>query len=121
MARRLRAHREALDHVGVGVAGEEQRLEHDETGRPDGRRPTVPGQRELAEQRLDLATALSAYTAGSAAVNHLDDTGVIRPGALADLALLDRDPFAGPTDQIATTRVLQTFVGGDRVFAADDA
>ena len=29
----------------------------------------------LPEQRLDLGTALAAYTAGSAYVNHLDDTG----------------------------------------------
>ena len=41
--------------------------------------------------------------------------------ALADLAVLDRDPFAGPSDEIASTRVLQTFVGGERVFAAADA
>ena len=75
----------------------------------------------LPEQRLDLATALSAYTAGSAAVNHLDDTGVVRVGALAELALLDRDPFAGPPEEIAATRVLQTFVEGRRVHAAPDA
>ena len=41
-------------------------------------------------------TALAAYTAGSAHVNGLDDTGTIRVGALADLAVLDRDPFDGP-------------------------
>ncbi|MEZ5095831.1 MAG: amidohydrolase [Nocardioides sp.] len=75
----------------------------------------------LPEQRLDLGTALTAYTAGSAYVNHLDDTGTIRRGALADFAVLDRDPFAGPPDQIAATRVLQTFVDGRRVYAADDA
>ena len=74
-----------------------------------------------AEQRIDLGTALTAYTAGSAYVNHLDDTGQIRVGALADLAVLDRDPFAGKPDEIGATRVLQTFVDGQRVFAADDA
>ncbi len=75
----------------------------------------------LPEQRLDLGTALTAYTAGSAYVNHLDDCGVIRPGALADLVVLDRDPFAGPPQEIGATRVLQTFVDGRRVHAADDA
>jgi predicted amidohydrolase YtcJ len=75
----------------------------------------------LPGQRLDLGTALAAYTAGSAHVNHLDDTGTIEPGRLADLAVLDRDPFAGPADEIAATRVLQTYVGGDRVYAAPDA
>ncbi|MFB6435525.1 amidohydrolase [Streptomyces sp. NPDC056411] len=75
----------------------------------------------LPEQRIDLGAALAAYTAGSAYVNHLDETGTIQPGKLADLVVLDRDPFDGPTDAIATTRVLQTFVGGRRVHAADDA
>ncbi|MEY9877439.1 putative amidohydrolase YtcJ [Streptacidiphilus sp. MAP12-33] len=72
----------------------------------------------LPDQRLDLTTAIAAYTAGSAHVNHLDDTGVIRPGALADLVVLDRDPYAGPQDEIGATRVEQTFVGGERVHAA---
>ena len=75
----------------------------------------------LPEQRIDLATALTAYTAGSAHVNRLDDTGQVRVGALADLAVLDRDPFAAPPEEIGATRVLQTFVDGRRVYAADDA
>lgn len=75
----------------------------------------------LPEQRLDLATALTAYTAGSAFVNRHEGTGSIREGALADLVVLDRDPFAGPPEEIGATRVLQTFVDGRRVHAADDA
>ncbi|MGW3243440.1 amidohydrolase [Streptomyces sp. NPDC001070] len=75
----------------------------------------------LPGQRIDLAAAIAAYTAGSAYVNHLDDTGTVTPGKLADLVVLDRDPFAGPPGEIAATRVLQTFVGGERVYAAPDA
>ncbi|MDG4862032.1 amidohydrolase [Streptomyces sp. T-3] len=72
----------------------------------------------LPEQRIDLGSALAAYTAGSAYVNHLDaETGTIAPGHFADLAVLDRDPFAGPAEEIGETRVEQTFVGGQRVFA----
>jgi predicted amidohydrolase YtcJ len=71
-----------------------------------------------AEQRLSLASALGAYTAGTAYVNHLDDTGTIAVGNLADLAVLDRDPFGGPSAEICHTKVEQTFVGGRRVFAA---
>ncbi|MEU1181087.1 amidohydrolase [Streptomyces sp. NPDC005820] len=76
----------------------------------------------LPGQRLDLGTALAAYTAGSAHVNHLDDlTGSITVGKAADLVVLDRDPFTGPPAEIASTRVLQTFVAGKRVHAAPDA
>ncbi|MDI3420058.1 amidohydrolase [Streptomyces luteolus] len=73
----------------------------------------------LPEQRVDLGSALAAYTAGSAYVNHLDEvTGTLAPGFLADFAVLDRDPFAGPAEEIGATRVEQTFVGGRRVYAA---
>ncbi|MEN0134749.1 MAG: amidohydrolase [Rhodococcus sp. (in: high G+C Gram-positive bacteria)] len=75
----------------------------------------------LPEQRIDLTSALTAYTAGSAYVNHLDDTGSIEVGKLADLVVLDRDPFAGPADRIAETRAILTYVGGDRVYAAPNA
>lgn len=91
-------------------------------------RTAAPGYEEgeydafLPEQSIDLATSLTAYTAGSAWVNHLDETtGTIEVGKLADLTLLDRDPFDGPADQIGATRVLQTFVEGERVYAAADA
>ncbi|MGW5640016.1 amidohydrolase [Streptomyces sp. NPDC003832] len=75
----------------------------------------------LPDERIALEAALTAYTAGSAYVNHLDDTGRIAEGALADLVVLDRDPFAGPAEEIAATRVAQTFVGGERVYAAQVA
>jgi predicted amidohydrolase YtcJ len=75
--------------------------------------PFLPG------QRLELAVALGAYTIGSAYVNHLDDqTGAIEPGRLADLVVLDQDPFAVPPAQLASLRVLSTYVAGEQVFAA---
>jgi predicted amidohydrolase YtcJ len=73
----------------------------------------------LPEQRIDLGTALTAYTAGSAYVNHLDDAGRIAVGAVADLVVLDRDPFAAPADEIAATRVARTYVAGHLVHDAD--
>ncbi|MDN3026837.1 amidohydrolase [Streptomyces sp. S.PB5] len=75
----------------------------------------------LPAERLGLAEALTAYTAGSAYVNHLDDTGRVRAGALADLVVLDRDPFAIAPEAIAETRVALTYVGGARVYAAQEA
>ncbi|MEV8590435.1 amidohydrolase [Streptomyces sp. NPDC051180] len=70
-----------------------------------------------AEQRLDLTTALAAYTAGTAHVNRLDDTGSLRPGHLADLVVLDRDILTGPPEEIAAARVERTYVGGALVYA----
>ncbi|KJL23433.1 N-substituted formamide deformylase precursor [Microbacterium oxydans] len=70
----------------------------------------------LPEQAIDLATALVAYTAGSARVNHLDDTGTIAVGMRADLALLDRDPFEHPVEEIGLTEVRGTWVEGERVY-----
>jgi predicted amidohydrolase YtcJ len=73
----------------------------------------------LPAQALALGEALAAYTTGSAFVNHLDDvTGAIRPGKLADLVVLDRDPFAHPPAEIATTSVLATYVQGEAVYRA---
>jgi len=73
----------------------------------------------LPGQRIDLATALTAYTQGSAYVNHLDHaTGTIEPGKLADLVVLDRNPFVGPLEEISATRVSSTWVEGERVFTA---
>jgi predicted amidohydrolase YtcJ len=66
----------------------------------------------LPGQRIGLAAAIAAYTAGSAYVNHLDDTGAIRPGHRADLVVLDRDPFAGPDREIGAAKVAMTFTGG---------
>ncbi|MET8504931.1 amidohydrolase [Streptomyces sp. NPDC004787] len=82
----------------------------------------VPGATDgrvfLPEQRIDLTTALGAYTAGSAHVNGHDDAGSLRPGHLADLVVLDRDVLSGPPEEIADARVEQTFVGGVRVHGA---
>ncbi|MCL6671740.1 amidohydrolase [Streptomyces panaciradicis] len=75
----------------------------------------------LPAERIGLAEALTAYTAGSAYVNHLDDTGRVRVGHLADLVVLDRDPFAAPPQEIGRTRVAMTFVGGEAVYAAHEA
>ena len=78
------------------------------------------GEPFLPDERIDLATALAGFTINSAFVNHLDDlTGSIEVGKRADLAVLDRDVFAHPVDEIADASVVLTFVEGERVFDAE--
>jgi predicted amidohydrolase YtcJ len=73
----------------------------------------------LPGQAIDLETAYAAYTSGSAWINRrdpLDGAGVLAPGAAADLVVLDRDPFAGPPEEIGATRVLSTWIDGEPVY-----
>ena len=71
----------------------------------------------LPDERLELPTALAAFTIGSAFVNGLErETGSIEAGKLADFALLDRDLFAGDTKELGRARVLLTLVEGEPVF-----
>jgi predicted amidohydrolase YtcJ len=67
----------------------------------------------LPEERIGVEDAMTAFTRGSAFVNHLDDrTGTIAPGMAADLVVVDRDigsPEAGP---IGDARALLTMVEG---------
>jgi predicted amidohydrolase YtcJ len=95
--------------AGIHVAV--NRLVHGEVGRA-GSEPFLP------EQALTLEQAFAAYTRGSAFVNHLDETGTLEPGRLADLAVLDRDPFLGEAGRIAEAAVVSTWVDGARVFEA---
>ena len=78
-----------------------------------GAGPLLPG------QALSLAEAMAAYTAGSAYVNGLDETGAVAPGYLADLVVLDRDPFTAPAGEIGLASAALTFVGGTQVYAAE--
>jgi predicted amidohydrolase YtcJ len=80
--------------------------------------PDEPGEPFLPAEALGVEQAWAAYTSGSAHVNHLDDTGVLAPGLLADLAVLDRDPFAGDPAEVGATRVVATYVDGEAVFRA---
>ena len=76
-----------------------------------------PGEPFLPAEALTVEQAFAAYTSGSAHVNHLDDTGVLAPGLLADLAVLDRDPFDDPAS-IGECRVVATYVDGQPVHQA---
>jgi predicted amidohydrolase YtcJ len=95
-----------LEAIHVGV----NRMAYGEPGRA-GSEPFLP------EQALALETAFAAYTSGSVWINGRDDAGVLHQGAVADLVVLDRDPFAGPPSEIGATRVASTWVDGSPVHA----
>jgi predicted amidohydrolase YtcJ len=76
------------------------------------------GEPFLPDERVDLPTALDAFTTGSAYALRLEaDTGSVTPGKLADLAVLDRDPFDRAAGPIGQARVLATLVEGEPVWA----
>lgn len=65
------------------------------------------------QERLSVAQALEAFTAGAAYVAHWERSlGAIRPGMVADLTILDQDPYSVDPDEIAAIRVTGTFVAG---------
>ena len=92
-------------HVAVN------RTEHGADG-PAGRDPFLP------EQSLAVEVALAAYTSGSAWVNGRDDAGRVRPGAVADLVLLDRDVVLGEPGDIGAARAVRTWIDGEVVHEA---
>jgi predicted amidohydrolase YtcJ len=92
---------DVMDQIDAAVT----RSNHDEPDRP-----------LLNEsERITFLDALSGFTAGSAYVNHLEDTrGTLAPGMLADLAVLDSDPTRG--GHIRDASVAMTVVGGRVVY-----
>lgn len=71
----------------------------------------------LPGERLDLATAIHAFTMGSAYVNHLDDvTGSIEAGKYADLVVVRENLFDLGLDDLAEAKILLTLVEGEPVF-----
>jgi predicted amidohydrolase YtcJ len=75
----------------------------------------------LPDERVDLATALEAFTCGSAWVNHLEtEVGSVEAGKAADLVVLDRDLFDRGAGAIGDARVVATFIDGAAVHERPD-
>lgn len=71
-------------------------------------------------QAIDLATALSLYTAGSAhAGGRGDTTGALREGLWADLAVLSTDPFSVAPASLHEVTVRRTVLGGECVYRGE--
>jgi predicted amidohydrolase YtcJ len=69
------------------------------------------------EERIDVETALRAYTVNNAWVAGEEEyKGKLMPGFLADIAVLDRDPFEVDPLDLKDVRVMLTVVNGEIVF-----
>jgi len=69
--------------------------------------------------RLDRAEALRLYTIGSSWFSAEEEKkGSIRPGQLADLAVLSADYFSVPEEEIKRLESVLTIVGGKVVYAS---
>ncbi|MEW5868426.1 MAG: amidohydrolase [Chloroflexota bacterium] len=69
------------------------------------------------EQRLSRAEALAAFTLGPAYAAGMEKSqGRLSPGFLADLLVLDCDPFTCPAGDLAAIRPAATMVGGEWVY-----
>lgn len=72
------------------------------------------------DNRLDRLTALQLFTQGSAWFSAEElEKGQIKPGQLADFALLDRDIIKVDEAQLLTTQSVLTVVDGKVRFASD--
>ena len=74
----------------------------------------------MPEESVTREQAFAAYTAGAAYAGFAEKRfGRLLPGERADFILVDRDPLMAAPDEIRATRVLETWVGGQKVYDAD--
>ena len=74
-----------------------------------------------ADQALTRAEALHSFTLAAAyAANQEDRLGSLEPGKWADFIVIDRDYFEVPASEIDDIVVLQTWVGGRKVYDATE-
>jgi predicted amidohydrolase YtcJ len=80
---------------------------------------TGSGQPYVPAEALTVHEAIRHYTVEGAYASFEEDRkGTIKPGMLADFAVLAYDPSTVPSGEIAGTPVKMTVIGGDVVFEA---
>ena len=83
----------------------------DGSGRPPG--GFKPEEKLTLETALDLFTTAGADFSGEAEIK-----GSLRPGQLADMALISSDPRRVKPEEIKDLRVEETYLGGTRVYSS---
>lgn len=67
----------------------------------------------VPEQKISVEQALTAYTRGAAYASFEEQVkGMIAPGMLADLTVMDRDLRAIPAHEIRQVQIVRTVLGG---------
>jgi len=70
-----------------------------------------------SEQKLTVEQALHGYTQGAAYAAGMEDRlGMLAPGYLADLIVIDKDPFRCNPEELQEIQPSATMVGGDWVW-----
>jgi len=71
------------------------------------------------EDRVTREEALTAYSADAAYAGFAEKRfGRLVAGERADFVLVDKDPLLASPSEVRATKVLETWIGGQRVFAA---
>lgn len=82
-------------------------------------KPGGGGETLGAVEKITLQQAFDLFTVNSARqMGNATRTGRIERGLLADLVVVDRNPFKVPVTQIHETRVLKTLINGEIVYEA---
>jgi len=69
------------------------------------------------EERVSREAALAGFTTGAAYAAFAEDrVGRLAPGLRADFILVDTDPLLSAPAELRNTQVLETWIGGVRVF-----
>jgi predicted amidohydrolase YtcJ len=69
------------------------------------------------QERISRQAAFAAFTTGGAYAAFAEDrVGRLAPGYRADFIIVDADPFEGSPAQVRATKVIETWVGGKRIF-----
>ena len=72
------------------------------------------------EERVNREQALAGFTSEAAFAGFAEGRfGRLLPGERADFVLIDRDPMLASPAELRETRVLETWVGGRKVYEAD--
>ena len=70
-------------------------------------------------ERVTLGEALHAYTRGAAYAGFAEDRiGALEPGKWADFIIVDQDPTKLDAQQLARTKVLETWIAGKKVWGS---